>query len=191
MPGLSRNISVDADLRLSRKAVLREPWGALWSNFITMPKKSAGRGHGTQYIRLQRNYCFGCGKNNPEGMRLKFTYDEERDCFICRFRLSKRYTGPPGHTHGGIIATILDEAMGKVNKLRDVVALTKQITVDYLRPVPLNQSLRVESRELHTRGRRHVNVAEIVNRKGDVLARSKGLFIAIDPHKMFAKFVDR
>ena len=154
-----------------------------------MPKKSAG--HGTQYIRLQRNYCFGCGKNNPEGMRLKFAYDEERDSFVCRFRLGKRYTGPPGHAHGGIIATILDEAMGKVNKLRHVVALTKQITVDYLRPVPLNQSLRVESRELHVRGRRHVNVAEIFNQKGDVLARSKGLFIAIDPHKMFAKFVDR
>jgi|ERR1700722_15031444 uncharacterized protein (TIGR00369 family) len=156
-----------------------------------MPKKSAGLGHGTQYIRLQRNYCFGCGKNNPEGMRLKFAYDEERDSFVCRFRLGKRYTGPPGHAHGGIIATILDEAMGKVNKLRHVVALTKQITVDYLRPVPLNQSLRVESRELHVRGRRHVNVAEIFNQKGDVLARSKGLFIAIDPHKMFAKFVDR
>jgi uncharacterized protein (TIGR00369 family) len=156
-----------------------------------MPKKSAGRGHGTQYVRLQKNYCFGCGKNNPEGMRLNFTYDEERDCFVCRFRLSKRYTGPPGHVHGGVIATILDEAMGKVNKLRRVVALTKQITVDYLRPVPLNQPLRVESRELRVRGRRHENVAEIVNRKGDVLARSKGLFIAIDPHKMFAKFVDR
>jgi uncharacterized protein (TIGR00369 family) len=156
-----------------------------------MPKKSAGRGHSTQYIRLQKNFCFGCGKNNPEGMRLKFTYDEESDCFVCRFRLSKRYTGPPGHAHGGVIATVLDEAMGKVNKLREVVALTKQITVDYLRPVPLNQPLRVESRELRVRGRRHENVAEIVNRKGDVLARSKGLFIAIDPHKMFAKFVDR
>jgi uncharacterized protein (TIGR00369 family) len=156
-----------------------------------MSKKTQAHGHDTRYVRLQKNYCFGCGKNNREGMRLKFTYDEERDCFVCRFRLGKRYTGPPGHSHGGIIATILDEAMGKVNKLRHVIALTSRITVDYLRPVPLNKPLRAESREVSVRGRRHTNMAEILNQKGEVLARSKGLFIVIDPHRMFAKFVDR
>jgi len=40
-------------------------------------------------------------------------------------------------------------------------------------------------------GRQHINMAEILNPKGEVLARGRGLFIAIDPHKMFAKFVDR
>src|ERR1700680_1743847 len=156
-----------------------------------MPKKSSGHGHDTPYVRLQKNYCFACGQNNREGMRLKFNYDEERECFVCRFRLSKRYIGPPGHAHGGIIATILDEAMGKVNKLRHVVALTSQITVAYLKPVPLNKPLHVESREVRVRGRQHINMAEILNPKGEVLARSRGLFIAIDPEKMFAKFVER
>ena len=122
---------------------------------------------------------------------MKFTFDEAHNCFVSRFRLGKRYTGPPGHTHGGIIATILDEAMGKVNKLRQVVALTKQITVDYLKPVPLNQPLRVESRERSVRGRRHINVAEILNEKDEVLARGRGLFISVDAEKMFAKFVKR
>jgi acyl-coenzyme A thioesterase PaaI-like protein len=143
-------------------------------------KKSKPRrfeaGHDTRYLQLQKNYCFACGKSNPDGMRLRFIYDEERDRFVCRFRLDKRYTGPPGHCHGGIIATILDEAMGKVNKLRHVVALT---------------SLRVESHEVKVNGRKHTNVAEILNEKGEVLARGRGQFIAIDPHRMFARFVDR
>src|SRR5438067_5115101 len=155
-----------------------------------MKKKAHGPGHSTRYVRMQKNFCFACGKHNAEGMRLKFTYDEERDCFVCRFRLGKRYTGPPGHCHGGIIATLLDEAMGKVNKLRHVVALTTQITVDYLKPVPLNQPLRVESYEVRVRGRRHVNSAEILNQKDEVLARSRGAFLAIDPKRMFAKFVE-
>src|SRR6202790_4181094 len=155
-----------------------------------MRKKSPGHGHDTRYVRLQKNNCFACGNNNPEGMHLKFTYDKERDCFACRFRLGKRYTGPPGHAHGGIIATILDEAMGKVNKLRHVIALTSQITVDYLKPVPLNQPLRVESREVRVRGRRHFNRAEILNQEGEVLARGRGTFIAIDPERMFAKHRD-
>lgn len=124
-------------------------------------------------------------------MKLKFTYDEERRRFVCRFRLGKRYTGPPGHVHGGIIATLLDEAMGKVNKLRNVIALTKEMTVEYLKPVPLKRPLRVESFEKSVRGRRHINGAEILNEKGEVLARGRGLFIAVDAQKMFAKFVER
>ena len=150
-----------------------------------------GTGHNTRFMQMQKNHCFVCGKDNPDSMRLRFIYDEERDCFVCSFRLGKRFTGPPGHCHGGIIATILDEAMGKVNKLRHVVAVTSEMTVKYLKPVPLKQPLRVESREVKLEGRKHINMAEILNEKGEVLARSQGLFIAIDPHKMFAKFVDR
>jgi uncharacterized protein (TIGR00369 family) len=158
---------------------------------LAMAKKKSARGHDTRYVRLQKNYCFACGKNNPDGMRLRFTYDEDRDRFVSRFRLGKRYTGPPGHCHGGIIATILDEAMGKVNKLHNVVAMTVEMKVQYLKPVPLNKPLRVESHEVSVKGRRHTNTAEILNQKGETLARSEGLFIAIDPHKMFSKFVER
>ena len=121
-------------------------------------------------------------------MHLKFTFDQQRRMFVCRFRLDERYTGPPGHCHGGIIATILDEAMGKVNKIRQVIALTSKMTVDYLRPVPLHQPLRVESREVSVRGRRHVNMGEILNQKGEVLARGRAVFIAIGPSR-FARFV--
>ena len=152
---------------------------------------SHGAGHNTRFMQMQKNHCFVCGKDNPDSMRLRFTYDEERDCFVCRFRLGKRYTGPPGHCHGGIIATILDEAMGKVNKLRHVVAVTSEMTVKYLKPVPLHQSLRVESREVKVEGRKHINMAEILNESGEVLARSQGLFIAIDPQRMFGRFAER
>lgn len=151
----------------------------------------AQSGHNTRYLKLQKNHCFGCGTANADGLKLRFTHDEARACLVCRFKLGKRFTGPPGHCHGGIIATILDEAMGKVNKLRDVVALTCEITVNYLRPVPLHQSLRVESREVEVNGRKHINRAEILNEKGEVLARSRGLFIAIDPERMMQKFRQR
>jgi uncharacterized protein (TIGR00369 family) len=120
-------------------------------------------------------------------MQLKFTLDEARKVFVCRFNLPQRYVGPPGHAHGGIIATILDEAMGEVNKLRHVIALTREMKVEYLRPVPLGKPLIVEGHEKYVRGREHINVAEIRNQQGEVLARSRGKFIAIDPEKMFKK----
>src|ERR1017187_6349399 len=156
-----------------------------------MPPKPQIHGHETRYMKMEKNFCFVCGMNNPEGMRLKFILDEERQTFVCRFRLGKRYTGPPGHCHGGIIAAILDDAMGKVNKLHHVVALTREMTVEYLKPVPLPKPLPVEAREIQKRGRTHVTTAEILNDKDEVLARSRGIFIAIDPAKMFAKYVER
>ncbi len=156
---------------------------------IHSPMKKLHSGHDTRHVRLQKNYCFGCGQDNPEGLRLKFACDEAGKRFISKFRLSQRYVGPPGHAHGGVIATILDEAMGKVNKLRHVIALTKEMTVEYLKPVPLGRPLIAEGRERSVRGRVHTNIAEIRNAQGEVLARSKGKFIAIDPHKMFAKYV--
>jgi uncharacterized protein (TIGR00369 family) len=151
----------------------------------------SGAGHDARYVKLQRNYCFACGTDNPDSMKLRFSYDDESEHFVCRFRLGKRYTGPPGHCHGGIIATILDEAMGKVNKRRQVVALTSEMTVKYLKPVPLHRPLRVESREVSVKGRKHVNMAEILNEKDEVLARSQGLFIAIDPERMFPRLGGR
>ena len=148
-------------------------------------------GHETRDLKLKKNTCFVCGPDNPEGMQLVFALDEPRSTFVCDFTLGDRYTGPPGHCHGGIIAAILDDAMGKPNKLRNVVAVTKELTVEYLKPVPLHTPLRVEGREVAVHGRQHVNMAEIINGEGQVLARSKGIFIAIDPEKMFGRFVER
>jgi acyl-CoA thioesterase FadM len=79
--------------------------------------------------------------------------------------------------------------MGKVNKLRHVIALTREMKVEYLKPVPLGKPLIVEGREKYVRGREHINVAEIRNRHGQVLARSRGKFVAIDPLKMFERYL--
>ena len=150
-----------------------------------MRRKNAAVGHGTKAHPLKKNLCFGCGKDNPEGMHLKFFPDHEHQGFVCHFRLPKRYAGPPGFCHGGVIATILDEAMSKLNINRDIIAATAQMRVDYLQPVPLNRPLHVQSRETSKRGRRLMRVAEIADEKGTVLARSRGVFVIIDPHRFF------
>jgi uncharacterized protein (TIGR00369 family) len=156
-----------------------------------MPSKLHGRGHDTKHHRIPVNRCFACGPNNPQGMHLKFHLDEKRRRAYCYFRLPKKYQGPPAHAHGGIIATILDEAMGKVNKFRSVIALTKKMQIEYLKPVPLGKRLLAEGHERRVSGRRHINAGEIRNEKGEVLARGRAVFIAIDPEKIFAKHLRR
>ncbi|MDR3764742.1 MAG: PaaI family thioesterase [Acidobacteriota bacterium] len=136
---------------------------------------------------LQRQNCFGCGTDNPRGLHLEFFLNQAKDAYVCEFNLDDIYTGPPGHLHGGIIATILDEAMGKANKLRDRVAVTRKLSIEYLRPVPLHKPLVAEGRVLRVRGRALYNRGEIRTREGQVLARSSGTFYTIDPEKMFAR----
>ncbi|MGO9679102.1 MAG: PaaI family thioesterase [Candidatus Sulfotelmatobacter sp.] len=101
-----------SDLCATSRPLRLGAFGPDRAKIIPMPSKS--HGHDTRYMKLQKNYCFVCGMDNPDGMRLKFILDEARQTFVCRFHLSKRYTGPPGHCHGGVIACILDDAMGKV-----------------------------------------------------------------------------
>lgn len=148
---------------------------------------NSSTGHNTPSMKLKQNHCFGCGADNPDGMHLHFEFDEPNLRAVCHFNLPKKFEGPPGHAHGGIIATILDEAMGKINKMRSAIALTKTMEIEYLRPVPLATDLIVTGSEQSLDGRKHTNVAEITNAAGDVLARGKGLFIAVDPQKMFEK----
>ncbi len=143
--------------------------------------------HDTPGQSWKRDHCFGCGPTNPNGLHLSFVLSPGGASYICEFQLGVNFSGPPGHAHGGIIATILDEAMGKANKFRGKDAVTRSMTVDYLRPVPLGEPLVAEGIPVRMRGRAIYNRAELRNAKGVVLARSRGKFLIIDAEKMFAR----
>ncbi len=125
--------------------------------------------------------CFGCGHDNHAGLRLAFFVKENR--ILCHVHLAAQFQGPPGHAHGGIIATLLDEAMSKANRHRNVVAMTRHISVDYLRPVPLETDLILEgwseTDAKSATGRKHRCSAELRNTDGAVLASATGIFIQV------------
>src|SRR3984885_1076792 len=130
--------------------------------------------HGAQ------NHCFGCGAANRTGLRLKFLVDEQQHV-ISRFKVPRRFEGPPGYVHGGVIATLLDEAMSKANRQRGSVAMTRQMEVEYLRPVPLNTPIRITAQHRSAAGRKHHCEAETASEDGIILARGRALLIAMAP----------
>ena len=129
------------------------------------------------------NPCFGCGGANPRGMRLAFDLDPGRRRIVGRFRLGAEYQGGPGFIHGGIIATVLDEAMGKVSRFSDVRAVTAELTVEYLKPVRVDQEIRVEAFESQREGRHLFHQGEIRDTEGELLARGRGRFVVVDRAK--------
>lgn len=126
------------------------------------------------------NTCFGCGGANAKGMQLPFEQDDEAMRIRGRFRLGAEYQGGPGFIHGGIIATVLDEVMGKVCRFRGVRAVTAELDIKYLKPVLVDVDLVVEGYETELTGRNLHLVGEIRDASGSLLAQGRGRFVIID-----------
>src|SRR3990172_8205699 len=95
---------------------------------------------------IVQNFCFACGPDNSQGMRLKFAMDPKEGVVRGAFRLAGRYQGSGQGAQGGILATVLDDAMGKLSRLDGIVAPTAELHMDYLRPVPIGRKILVEAR---------------------------------------------
>ena len=126
------------------------------------------------------NRCFGCGAANPAGMKLPFELDLDEQRTRGRFILGPNYAGGAGFAHGGIIAVVLDEAMGKLSKLHEERAVTAEMSIEYRKPVPVDQEIFAEGWQVEARDRNRFRVAEIRDAQGAVLARGKGRFVVID-----------
>lgn len=129
------------------------------------------------------NRCFGCGGANDAGMKLTFEQDHANRRIVGRFTLGETYQGGGGMAHGGILALLLDEAMGKVCRFREVRAVTAELTVQYLKPVKVDQEIVVEGYETESKGRNLFLAGEIRNSAGEVLAKGRGRFVVIKPRE--------
>jgi uncharacterized protein (TIGR00369 family) len=126
------------------------------------------------------NHCFGCGGANAKGMRLTFEQDDVKQRIRGMFRVGQEYQGGPGFVHGGIIATLLDEVMAKVSRFSHHHAVTAELTVEYRKPVPVDEDLVVEGWEVEHEGRNRSRAGEIRDASGTVLARGRARFVDID-----------
>jgi uncharacterized protein (TIGR00369 family) len=133
------------------------------------------------------NPCFGCGGANARGMRLAFEQDDARQRIVGRFRLGEEYQGGSGFLHGGIIALLLDEAMGKAARFHSEHAVTADLRVEYKKPIRVNTDIVVEGFVTRRDGRQLYHEGEIRNEAGDLLARGEGRFVIIDRKKYKAQ----
>jgi uncharacterized protein (TIGR00369 family) len=132
----------------------------------------------TPLAHAASNRCFGCGPANATGLRLEFFLAPDGSVVSLPV-VADAFEGHPGFLHGGIIATLLDEAMSKAVRAQGRVAMTRNIEVDFLRPVPSAAPLRLEGRVVRSEGRKHWAESGILGAQGKLLAQAKGLFLEI------------
>lgn len=111
--------------------------------------------------------CFACGKDNPVGLKLRIEKngDEARSEFI----IGELYQGWRGYVHGGIIFTILDEAMAYAY-WPEIKGVTAKTEVRIRQPVPIGIPLVVTGRVVKRTRKLFTTTAEITLRDGTVLA---------------------
>lgn len=127
---------------------------------------------------IRNDLCFVCGKNNAQGLRLAFTYPEpgraETSCSI-----PEHFSGWQRMTHGGLLATLLDEAMAHACISREGAAVTVELTVRFLKPVEVGQSVRIRAEVREVKGRVLEAQGEVLNAGGEAVARGSGRFLKV------------
>jgi uncharacterized protein (TIGR00369 family) len=96
--------------------------------------------------------CYGCGEQNTSSLGI--VNAATSDGAESRVRFGREHQGAPGLVHGGLLATLLDEAMGTVPLEQAGIRLTSEMTIRYRRPTPIDTDLVCRARlgELSPRG---------------------------------------
>lgn len=126
--------------------------------------------------------CFACGMENPIGLKLQMYADPQTEGgVVCEYTVPRVYEGYPGIVHGGVISTIMDEAVSRVFMLQDHnrFMYTARLTTKYRKHVPVEQPLRITGIVVKDRGRVAEARAAIYDASGELLAEGEALMVAL------------
>lgn len=132
---------------------------------------------------LQPNsrYCFVCGLENPFGLHLRFHTTDTGEV-VAEYTVPDRYQGYPGVVHGGITASMLDEAIGRVYMgapENPRFMFTARLELRYRKNVPTGQPLRLVGRPVKDRGRSATASGALYTADGELLVEADALLVNV------------
>ena len=122
--------------------------------------------------------CFVCGRDNLAGLDIQFYRDGEK--VTCAWVPAEKHLGYRDRVHGGVCASLLDEAMGwtPTAKLRRLL-YTVEISVKYRRPVPAGQLARVEAELVGEPSRIARAAGRILDAEGRICVEATGSYFPL------------
>ncbi len=128
------------------------------------------------------------GRSHPSAPAL--TWHEEPNRIVGEVIFGPAFEGPPGHTHGGWVAGILDHLMGMTHVKTGRPGMTSGLSVRYLKPTPLNTLIHISAEATEIDERRTEVTASM--RVGDTLtATAEAIFVRVDAAKFGLDTKDR
>lgn len=123
--------------------------------------------------------CFVCGEKNPIGLKLRLRTDAERGESSAEVTFRDDFQGWTKVVHGGLLATVLDEAMIYAAGATGRLCVTGEITVRFVKPASTGVPYTLKGRFLEDKGRVVLAESELLDADGGQLARASGKLFKI------------
>jgi acyl-coenzyme A thioesterase PaaI-like protein len=123
--------------------------------------------------------CYVCGEKNRAGLMLRFLVDAPGRSIKTEFVPTRIYQGFKDVVHGGVISTVLDEAMTKLAFSLGMDAVTGRLTVRFKKPLMVGERIVVTGRLVKETGRAIEASAVAVKDDGVVVAEAEALLVRL------------
>ena len=123
--------------------------------------------------------CLVCGLKNAMGLKAAF-YELENNELMALCAPLEEHQSYPGRLHGGIVAALLDETIGRAILTKydgDIWGVTLEVTIRYKKPIPLDEELRVIARITLERRRFFKGSGELLLPDGSIGAVGSGKYL--------------
>jgi uncharacterized protein (TIGR00369 family) len=126
--------------------------------------------------------CFACGENNPISLGLKFEKIGDKKV-RAEFKPQDVHQGYTDIMHGGLISTLLDEAMAKVLSLNGILALTAKMSLRFKHPLPIGTELEITAEIIKNKTGLYFTEAEVRSKEGKLFAKAEAKFMKVREEK--------
>ncbi len=120
--------------------------------------------------------CFACGKDNPISLGLEFKKNGQQGV-RAEFIPEPVHQGYDGIMHGGLVTTLLDEAMVTAIIVEGIEAVTAALNVRFKKSVPIGEKLTVVGYITRNKSRLIMAAGYINDSKGDTVASAEAKFM--------------
>lgn len=131
---------------------------------------------------METDWCFGCGKNNPIGLKLEMKLEDH----ICSayFVARKDLESYGDRMHGGITSTLLDEVMGDyVFRVAGVPAYTAKLDIRFRSAIRIGETVKVEGWIESHRGRLYITKGRVLHEDGTIAAEAEAKMMVVATNK--------
>ncbi|MBU2535239.1 MAG: beta-phosphoglucomutase family hydrolase [Chloroflexota bacterium] len=148
-----------------------------------------GKDQESSAMKSGQGMCFGCGRKNPFGLRLKFKRDGRG--VRTEHTPGEYYQSWPDIIHGGIIVTMLDEAMGHATLMSGNFGfLTASIQVNLKRPAYVNDRLIISAEVGKNNGRTIEVAGKMSLPDGTLVADGRAVQVILEGNRLEAVIWD-
>jgi uncharacterized protein (TIGR00369 family) len=124
--------------------------------------------------------CLVCGRRNPHGLKLSLNVDGATGTVTVQFTPRPEHIGFEGIVHGGVLATVLDEAMvWAATWAGKRFCVAGEMSVRFRRTAGVGELLKVEAKVEAARSRLVLTAGTVANAAAETVAEATGKYVPV------------